>query len=411
MPKRNSKTLTEAGIKRRGKADPGKRKEISDALAPGLVLRITDRGVKTFSVYYAWGGKNSRLTIGPWPGLSIDEARVKAREVREWVRKGIDPKLAIREVHTRELAEVEAQNLAMMRCGDLATNYINRETPNLAQGDKYAKTIERWLLPAWHNMPVEQLRRCNLTAVTDKILDQGTPAMAYRVHEIAKRIFTWALDRGDVDFNPFAGMRPPVTKKPRDRVLKPSEIATLWAAWDAVGYPFGALQKFLLVTGQRRGECAEMTWQEVDLEAAAWTIPAERSKSKREMLVPLSDLAVKILENVPRFVGCDFVFTARRNRPVAGFSVARTNAERGSGVTGWRLHDLRRTCRTGLARLGVPEIVAERCLNHAPKGLSAVYNVHEYQDEKREAFQKWADEVRLVTNPPENVAWLDSGAT
>ena len=149
-------------------------------------------------------------------------------------------------------------------------------------------------------------------------------------------------------------------------------------------------------------------WSEVGLEAATWTIPASRSKSGREMIVPLSDLALQIRESLPRFEGCDFVFTARRNRPVRGFDKARDKAAELSGVTGWRLHDLRRTCRTGLARLKVPEIVAERCLNHAPKGLSKVYNVHEYQDEKAEAFQKWADEIRLITNPPEKVVVLGS---
>jgi integrase len=127
------------------------------------------------------------------------------------------------------------------------------------------------------------------------------------------------------------------------------------------------------------------------------------------MIVPLPDLALQILEGLPKFECCDYVFTARKNRPVSGFAFARAKAQRASGVTGWHLHDLRRTCRTGLARLKVPEIVAERCLNHAPKGLSKVYNVHEYQDEKAEAFQKWADEIRLITNPPEKVVRLDPG--
>jgi integrase len=408
MPKRNQKTLTEVGIKRLAKAEPGKRKEISDALASGLVLRVTDKGAKSFSVYYRRNGKNTRLTLGPWPGLGIEEARVKAREVREWARKGIDPKLALRDVEAKERTEIEEQNRAMMTFVDLATAYINRETPKLAQGEKYAGSIRQWLLPAWRHMPVEELRRRHLTAVTDQVLDKEKPAMACRVHEIAKRIFTWGLDRGDVEFNPFAGMRPPVTKKPRDRVLKRGEIADLWVSWDGAGYPFGALQKLLLLTGQRRGEVAEMCWSEVDFETATWTIPAARSKSNREMLVPLSDLAVELLESSPRFEGCDFVFTSRGKRPVSGFSKARVIAERESGVSGWRLHDLRRTCRTGLARLGVAEIVAERCLNHAPKGLSAVYNVHEYQDEKREAFQKWADEVRVIANPPPKVVRLET---
>lgn len=153
-----------------------------------------------------------------------------------------------------------------------------------------------------------------------------------------------------------------------------------------------------------------MRWQDVDLETTTWIIPAERSKSRREMLVPLSDLAVELPESLPRFEGCDFVFTSRGKRPVSGFSKAREVAERESGVTDWRLHDLRRTCRTGLARLGVAEIVAERCLNHAPKGLSAVYNVHEYPDGKREALQKWADEIGTITNPPANLVRPEFGA-
>jgi integrase len=406
MAKRTSKALTEIGIKRLTKALPGKRKEVSDALAPGLVLRVTDRGVKSFSVYYRWKGKNTRLTLGPWPGLAVDEARVRAREVREWARKGIDPKLAMRTVAAKELADAEAQSRAMMTFGDLAVAYIDRETPRLAQGEKYAGTVRRWLLPAWRDMPVEELRRRHLTALTDKILDGAKPAMAYRAHEIAKRIFTWGLDRGDVEFNPFAGMRPPVLKKPRDRVLKQDEIAALWAAWTTIGYPFGDFQKFLLVTAQRRGEVAEATWSEIDFEGKVWVVPASRSKSDREMLVPLSDLAVELLEGLPRFEGCDFLFTARSKQPVAGFGNAKVIADRESGVTGWRFHDLRRTCRTGLARLGVPEIVAERCLNHAPKGLSAVYNLHQYEQEKREAFQKWADHLRLIVAPPENVVAL-----
>jgi len=405
MARRTSKALTEIGIKRLSKAAKGKRTEVSDALAPGLVLRVTDRGVKSFSCYYRWKNRNTRLTLGPWPGLGIEEARVRAREVREWARKGIDPKLAARAAEAKEREEAEAQNRTMMVFGDLAIDYIKRETPRLAQGEKYAGSIRQWLLPAWRDIPVEELRRRHLTAVTDMILDKDKPAMAHRVHEIAKRIFSWGLDRGDVEFNPFAGMRPPVTKKPRDRVLKREEITALWVAWTAAGYPFGDLQKLLLLCGQRRGEVAEMTWQEVDLEARTWTIPAGRSKSGREMLVPLSDLAVELLEGLTRF-GCDFVFTSRGKRPVSGFSKARDIAERDSGISGWRLHDLRRTCRTGLARLGVPEIVAERCLNHAPKGLSAIYNLHEYEQEKREAFQKWADHLRLIVNPPENVVAL-----
>ena len=406
MPKLAAKNLTEVGIERLPKAKPGKRYEKSDLHGPGLVLRVTDRGRKSWSCYYRRDGKHQRLTLGRWPGLGVAEARQKAHQVAEWVRAGLDPKKAARGVQEAEKAAAAAQNQAMTTFQDVALEYIKREVPRLANGGKAERMIHTWLLPAWGNMSVNSIRRRHVTELTDKLMDRNTPAMANLAYSVTRRIFTWACGRGDVELNPLSGMSPPAQKKPRDRVLKADEIAALWQAWDTEGYIFGDLQKLLLLTGQRRAEVAEMTWSEVDLENGLWTIPADRSKSNREMIVPLSDLALEVLGGVPRFAGCDYVFTTQRSKPVCNFAPGKARADAGSGVTGWRLHDLRRTCRTGLARLGVAEIVAERCLNHAPKGLSAVYNVHEYQDEKREAFQKWANEVRLITNPPDNVVAL-----
>ncbi len=127
----------------------------------------------------------------------------------------------------------------------------------------------------------------------------------------------------------------------------------------------------------------------------------------------MADAAVDILENLPRFADGDFVFTTTAGRrPVGGFSKvkARTDhmlLEQDTAIENWRVHDLRRTARTGMARLGVPEIVSERVLNHLPQGLGKIYNVHEYLDEKRDALARWAQEVQNITEPPpENVVEL-----
>jgi integrase len=156
----------------------------------------------------------------------------------------------------------------------------------------------------------------------------------------------------------------------------------------------------LLLTGQRRAETSRMKWS--DIEDGVWTIPASQSKSKREMRVPLSDMAWQVLNCLPR-VSETHVWASATGRPITGFSYAVRWASRESGVTGWSLHDLRRTFRTGLARLKVDHFVAERALNHAVKGLTAVYNKYDYETEKREAFQRWADDLRITLDPPENV--------
>ncbi len=153
-----------------------------------------------------------------------------------------------------------------------------------------------------------------------------------------------------------------------------------------------------------------MRWPEVDFDKHEFTLVASRSKSKREDIVPLPGMAVQILENLPRFTDGNFVFTTvGARRPVSGFSKAKVRTDqmlvdRDTAIENWRVHDLRRTCRTGMARLGVPEIVSERILNHLPQGLGKIYNVHEYLDEKRSALVQWAQEVQnIVDPPPDNV--------
>ena len=149
-----------------------------------------------------------------------------------------------------------------------------------------------------------------------------------------------------------------------------------------------------------------MRWPEVDFDRREWTIPASRSKSRREHIVPLPDAAIDIFKSLPRFADGDFAFTTTAGRvPVTGFSKVKVRidqflADQNTAIENWRIHDLRRTCRTGMARLGVPEIVSERVLNHLPQGLAKVYNVHEYLDEKRSALSRWAQEVQNITEPP-----------
>ena len=166
--------------------------------------------------------------------------------------------------------------------------------------------------------------------------------------------------------------------------------------------------KLLLLTGQRRSEVAGMVWSEIDLEGKLWTIPKDRSKSKREHIVPLSGPALTVLNEPPLFGDGAFVFTTTSGRrPVSGFSKAKARANDLSEVEKWRLHDLRRTVRTEMARLGIPEVVGERVLNHLPQGLTKTYNVYEYLDEKQDALAQWGQElINIIEPPPDNVVSL-----
>ncbi len=416
MPRRNSKFMTEPGIAKMARAPKGKRIERFDSGADGLSLRITDRGTKTWNICYHFSNaegvlKHHRVTLGQWPAVGLARAREEARMVKAEVRSGIDPRARRAGAHAAAKAAAQAEARKTFRA--IAESYIALECPGLQRGVETEAIIRRELLPPWSDRHTNGFRRSDLTELTDRLIVTGTPMAAHRVYQTATRIFNWALNRGDIEASPFAAMKPPVKKVARDRALKDHEIKTLWPVWAEQAYPFGPLQQLLLLLGQRRSEVAEMRWPEVDFKKREWTIPAERSKSKREHIVPLPDAAVDILDSLPRFTEGNYAFsTTSGRRPVSGFSKAKVLTdqmlvEHDTAIENWRVHDLRRTCRTGLARLGVPEIVSERVLNHQAQGLTKIYNVHEYLDEKRDALSRWAQEVQNITEPPpENVVML-----
>ena len=406
MPRKNSKHLTDPGIAKIGRAPKGKRVERFDAGAPGLALRITDNGVKSWSAYYRLNGAHKRATIGPWPAVGVAKARERAREIKDQAKAGIDPKQA------REAEQEANEDEAPGTFGAVAERYIKRECPRLKRGWEVERIIRRELMPAWRDRSIVELRKRDAIRLTDALVDAGKPAAAHRLHEIIRRIGRWAARRDEIDLNPFSNMDPPAPKVIRDRYLKPDEIKAVWEAWDAAAYPFGPLGKMLLATAQRLNECARMQWPEIDRDNAVWIIPPERTKSGRETEVPLSSLALEILDALPRFTEGEYVFTTTSGeRPVSGFSRAKARTDNLSGVSGWRLHDLRRTARTGLAEIGVPQIVAEKVLNHAERNvLVATYDRHEYADEKRDALERWASRLRAILEPPpDNVIALAAG--
>src|SRR5262249_20754519 len=153
----------------------------------------------------------------------------------------------------------------------------------------------------------------------------------------------------------------------RDRVLSDAELLKVWRGGEQLGWPFGPITQLLILTGQRRNEVAGARWAEFDLEKRLWAIPRERRKGSVSQNVPLPEKALEILTELPRF-GSDYVFPAQRGGRgghVSGYSVAKRRLDQLSSVTGWRLHDLRRTIATGLQALGARLEVIEEVLGHA----------------------------------------------
>lgn len=377
------KKLTDKGVEKAAAPTKG-RTEIWDSLLPGFGLRITDRGIKSFIVMYRVNGRQRRMTLGRYPARSLADARVKARDALDLVDHGIDP---------AEQPETQRDEASIGdTVGLVAADFIERYAkPKNRSWAETKRVIDRYIIPAWGDRSVTEIRRRDVIKLIDSVMDRGRPYMANRLLANVRRFFNWCIERDLIEMSPASGVKPPGREIARDRVLADPEISSTWNACKALGWPFGPMFQFMLATAQRRNEVATMKWEDVDFDRRIWNLPREMTKSDRAHSVPLSEIAVSILNSVPQ-TG-DLVFTSNGRTPVSGFSKAKKRCDEISGVSDWRLHDLRRTATSGMARLGVALHVVERIMNHSSgivSGVAAVYNRYGYEREMREALDLWS---------------------
>jgi integrase len=259
------------------------------------------------------------------------------------------------------------------------------------------RILARDALPRWRNRPITSLAKSDVIALLDAVVDRGAPIMANRTLAAVRKLFAWCVERGTLEHSPCERVKAPGREVRRDRTPSDDELRQIWRAADERGYPFGRCIQLLILTGQRREEVAGMRWDELDEELTVWRLPATRVKNNTQHTVPLAAVVREILQGVPRF-GSDFVFTTTGTKPVSGFSAAKRRLDRAISppLVPWRLHDLRRSAASGMARLGVSLPVIEKVLNHTSgsfHGIVSVYQKHSYLAEKKGALELWADHV------------------
>ena len=419
----------------RAKPNPQKRLEIPDGGLPGLYLVVQSSGAKSWALRYRYGGKPRKLTVGAFPGIGLAAARDLAAIAIRAIAEGRDPGRERREA--RQKAGVD-RDLFKNVAAQFIDRYARRQTresswletarllgfrPEPGATPKASAPLEATgagIAARWSGRTVSEITRRDVIELLDETVDRGATTMANRELAAVRRMFGWCTERGIVEASPCAGVRAPVPERSRDQLLSDDEIKIFWIGADAIGWPFGPLFKLLLLTGQRRDEVGEMRWREIDNDGPLWALPRERVKAGRAHDVPLSDAALAILMALPRVSGrSGYVFTTNGVVPVSGWSRAKDRLDKAmadAGMTGepWRLHDLRRTAASGMARLGINLPVIERVLNHVSGsfgGIVGVYQRHEFSDEKRRALDSWGAHVeRLVTGQGAAVVPLRAGA-
>jgi integrase len=392
-----------------------KRRELPDrgnGKITGLYLIVQPSGAKSWAVRYRLHGKAHKLTIGTDAAFDLAEARDEAHKALRMVAKGIDPIAAQRKQDEMGQTDFESVAREFIVRHAKPRNRAWAETARLiglrASGDDLV-VIEDGLVKQWGKRRLADIRRDEIIAVLDDIVDRGAPYVANRTLAALRKMFNWALPRYRLAESPCKGVEPPGEEESRDRVLSNDELRRVWLAAGNLGC-FGPVIKLLILTGQRRDEVAAMEWSELDFERKLWVLPPGRVKNKNGHTVPLSTAALEIIEGLKRSKGKCVFSTTHGRSSVSGFGDAKARLDKLSGVKGWRLHDIRRTVASGMAGLKVALPVIEKVLNHSSgsfRGIVGVYQRHEFADEKREALDAWAAHVeRLVYLPADNVVDL-----
>lgn len=356
-----------------------RRYEVHDLHCPGLSVRVSPEGRKTFTIKYRYGAKQKRQTIGVYPRYTLAEARDRVRAALRQVDDGVDPQNRRRDSDLR----VEAV------CHAFIEQYAKPRNRNWRETERM---LEREFIPRYGQMEIGELHRADVLELMDAAVARGAGYQANRLLATIRKLLNWTVERGILAVSPINGLKLPHKEQTRERVLSDDEIKRVLVACRNETYPFRHYVPFLLATAQRRAETAAARWDEIDLEAGAWVIPAENSKNGKAHVVPLSDFAIRILKDVPRFTNSPYVFTTTRQSPISGFTKALQRISEASDTTGWRYHDMRRTAASGMARAGVAPHVVEKVLNHISgtiSGVAAVYNRYGYDTEKRDALNGW----------------------
>jgi integrase len=397
--------LTDRFIMSRKPAPLAKRLEYPDVIVPGLALRVTDRGHKSFVLiarYPAHPKNPTRRALGNYGALSLDKARDKARRWLELIGKGIDPE--IEEMRQKAAAQRRQAN----SFAAVAVEFLNRHATGLRKEKEARTIIEGEFVKRWGARPITDVTPEEVAAAIRVIINRGAPYQAHNALGYIRRLFNWAIGQHEfgIETSPVERRKPADLigkREARERVLSDAELRRIWEATEGMGHPYGPLFRLLILTGQREREVADMSWSEVDLPNWLWTIPVVRMKGGRAHEVPLPPAAVALLNSLPRFTAGDFIFsttTTAGAKPVNGFSKAKVRLDKLSGVAKWKIHDLRRTMRTHLSALPVQDLVRELVIAHARPGLHKVYDQHTYQVEKRECLQLWEKRLLSIVEPP-----------
>lgn len=364
----------------------------------GLYVEVFPTGGKVWRYRYRINGKQEKLTLGKYPALTLKNARIKRDEASQAVATGMSP------AKQKQLAKVASHDATTVaEFGErFFREIVAKERKDVKIPRRY---FDKAIVPAIGSKPIHDVTTEDIRAIVWRKKDEGFDAAAGEVRGVLKRLFDYGMSCGVVASNPVLAlpMRHVHKARARDRALSPNEIRVfLRAAFESnIRRQFKIGLHLLLLTLVRKSELLLARWQHVDFEHAEWHIPAEHSKTSKPHIVFLSSQAVSLFRELQALAGgSELVLPGRGTltKPFAHNAInsALNVALRGQSIPAFTIHDLRRTASTLLHENNWPSDVVERALNHTVGGVRGVYNRAEYEPQRREMLQFWANYVEQL---------------
>lgn len=383
---------------------PSLRKKLTDEVVAALPIKarryicydttISALGVrvgksrKTWVVVTRLNGHTARKSVGKVGRITTDQARARARRIIDALEGEADIHITFGEV-------------------------LDKLVDSLS-GRRYPGELDRLLrrdVPGWMNKPIASITRREVIAALDarkskKSRRPGktrTESAAHHLLSYARRVFNFAVDRDIIEHAPtdrLKATRIIGARTPRSRVLDDDEIRRIWRAAEHLSPDYIDAIHLLFLTGARKSEVAHARRDEFKMMSKRWVLPAARTKQAAAHVVPMAPSVMTIV--VERMLANggddhDYLF----GRPLNGFGKALKKIHAHTGpMPHWTIHDIRRTMRTRLSSLRVPDHIAELAIGHARKGLQRTYDLHRFEQELREAFDAWAAALEAIVAMP-----------
>ena len=365
----------------------------------GLGLRVSPADRKSFIFMYRFDGKPRMMTLGPYPKLKLVTARLKVAQAKDRLSQEIDP--------GQELIESKESIRGAHSIRALIDEYIEKwAKPRKRSWKEDERILRKDVQPVWGRKKAGTIKRRDIVLLLDEIVDRGAPIQANRTLAVIRKMFNFALSRGILELSPCVQIPAPSKENQRDRVLSDEEIQSIWLSLDDAGMTkeIQLALKLQIITGQRKGEIIGAEWTDLNLKEGWWTIPKEKAKNNLPHRVPLSPLALKILKEAKELSkGSPFLFPSpiKENSHITEPAIDRAirNNRELFDVDHFVPHDLRRTVASQITAMGIPRLTVSKILNHVESGVTAVYDRHSYDKEKRAALEKWSKRLeKIVTS-------------